>query len=104
LSDEFHGDNRVTPQGVSRQIASHWRHSQERLTIQLDLNASDGSSVGQLLLYHDAEIPILVRVELIRTVLRASLVQALQNVCNHSFSNIAPLAGEALESLHSLQV
>ena len=104
LSDEFHGDNGVTPQWVSRPIASHWRHSQERLTIQLDLNASDGSSVGQLRLYHDAEIPILVRVELIRTVLRASLVQALQNVCNHSFSNIAPLAGEALESLHSLQV
>src|SRR6185437_12312212 len=105
FSSEFQSPNRQTPQWLSRPLGAHWRHSDARLTIQLDLNTIDGEQIGQLHLYHDAETPVLARIELIRTVLRRSLVQGLQNALDHSFTTVSfPSFKDPLQPSDPLEV
>jgi len=105
FSSEFQSPNRQTPQWLSRPLGAHWRHSDARLTIPLHLNTIDGEQIGQLHLYHDAETPVLARIELIRTVLRRSLVQGLQNALDHSFTTVSfPSFKDPLQPSDPLEV
>jgi hypothetical protein len=79
FSEDFLRRYRVPQPWASHTLSAHWGHSQERLTINVDLNSCDGSIIGELQLFHDARTPFLVRMELIRGPLRGSLITALQN-------------------------
>lgn len=104
FSSEFLGPDRQTPQWLSRPLGAHWRYSEVRLNIQLDLNTIEGEQIGQLHLYHDGETPVLARIELIRTVLRPSLVQGLQNALDYSFSTVPSTFKDSLQPLDRVQV
>jgi len=79
VSHDFLHEHRAPQPWASHSFAAHWGHSQERLTITLDLKAHGGSFIGELILFHNACTPFLVRMELVRGLLRSSLVTALQN-------------------------
>lgn len=79
ISDEFLYEHRAPQPWASHSLAAHWGHSQERLTITLDLKAPGGSLIGELILFHNACTPFFVSMELVRGLLRYSLVTALQN-------------------------
>ena len=76
LSDEFMAATASHLNGQSRPVAA--LAPQPGTADHSTRPKCNGRSVGQLRLYNDAETPILVRAELIRTLLRVSLVQAFR--------------------------
>lgn len=103
LAGDFDGfeivlDNRFAPveildgPGNGRSINIHWKASEERLVITLDLSTSSRRPLGRLSLYQGTATRMLIDTELLKGGFRSSLERALQNAMSRPIHTRIPVA------------